>query len=62
MKHKNIEYAVRARPGRDEWIWTLYPKNAPIVNRVFKGTRDEAVIAARLGIDRWLAVHPVQDV
>jgi hypothetical protein len=61
VKHKNIEYAIRARPGRDEWIWTLYPKNAPIVNRVFKGTRDEAVIAARLGIDRWLTVHPVRD-
>jgi hypothetical protein len=57
MKYKTIEYAVRARPGRDEWIWTIYPKNAPTVARPFTGTRGEALTAAQRSIDRWLTDH-----
>jgi hypothetical protein len=57
MKYKTIEYAVRARPGRDEWIWTIYPENAPTVARPFTGTRGEALTAAQRSIDRWLTDH-----
>jgi hypothetical protein len=55
MKYKEIEFAVRARPGRDEWTWTIYPKDARDISREFTGSRGMAISAARQRIDRWLA-------
>src|ERR1700732_1098346 len=26
MEYRGIDYAVRARPGRNEWLWTISPK------------------------------------
>jgi hypothetical protein len=55
MRHRTIEYAVRARLGRDEWIWTIYPKGAAAIHRDHTGPRQGAVDAACRAIDRWLA-------
>jgi hypothetical protein len=57
MQYRTVEYAVRARPGRDEWIWTIYPKGAASIHRDYTGPRQEAVDAACRAIDRWLAEH-----
>jgi hypothetical protein len=54
MEYRGIEYAVRARPGRNEWLWTISPKNDRAITGQFTGTRDEAIAAARRAIARWL--------
>jgi hypothetical protein len=61
MKYKRIEFAVRARPGRDEWTWTIYQKDGRDFSREFTGSREEAICAARQKIDRWLTQHRTQD-
>jgi hypothetical protein len=53
MKYRRIEFAVRARPGRDGWTWTIYPKYARDFSREFTGSREEAIRAACRKIDRW---------
>jgi hypothetical protein len=58
MRHRTIEYAVRARLGRDEWMWTIYPQGAPAIDRAHTGSRQGAVEAACRAIDRWLAQNP----
>ncbi len=58
MEYRGIEYAVRARLGRDQWI---YPKDARTSNNVFIGTRHGAITAACRRIDRWLVEHRMQD-
>ena len=60
MKYRAVEYAVRARLGRDQWIWTIYPKNAPARNANHRGTRSEAFDEACRAIDRWLRNHRTQ--
>ena len=57
MEYRGIEFAIRARPGRDEWIWTIYPKDARDISCEFNGSRDEAIFVARQRIDRWLKEH-----
>jgi hypothetical protein len=54
MQHRSIEYAVRARPGRNEWLWTISPKQGSASTGQFTGTRDEAIAAARRAIVRLL--------
>jgi len=54
MEYRGIEYAVRARLGRNEWPWTIFPKNDRAITGQFTGTRDEAIAAARRAIARWL--------
>jgi hypothetical protein len=49
MEYRGVEYAVRARPGRDEWLWTIYPTGAPAFGRQLTGTRDRAVTHRRGG-------------
>jgi hypothetical protein len=61
MRYRRIEFAVRARPGRDEWTWTIYPKDARDFSREFTGSREEAICAACQKIDRWLTEHRTQD-
>jgi len=58
MEHRGIEYTIHARPGRNEWSWTIYPKNAPVVKGDVSGIRELAIAAARRAIDRWLEKHP----
>jgi hypothetical protein len=55
MEHMGIEFAVRARLGRNRWALTILPKNRGPITLDFTGTRDQAVAAAHQSIDRWLA-------
>ena len=52
MDYRGIEYTVRARPGHNKWVWTIFPKGTPAVACEFFGTRDEAIAAACKTIDR----------
>jgi hypothetical protein len=61
MEYRDIEYAVRARLGRDQWVWTIYPKDARASTNQFIGTRDGAIAAACRRIDRLLAESRLQD-
>ena len=54
MQYRGIEYAVRARLGRNEWLWTISPKQGSAITGQFTGTRDEAIAAARRAIVRLL--------
>jgi hypothetical protein len=58
MEHMGIEFAVRARLGRNSWVVTILPKNRPSVAFDFIGTRAEAIAAAHRSINRWLANNP----
>jgi hypothetical protein len=49
--HGHIEFAVRARLGRDSWALTILPKNRGPVTLDFIGTRDEAIAAAHRSIN-----------
>jgi hypothetical protein len=46
MEHRCIEYTVRARLGRHQWMWTIYVKDAPAITNQLIGTRDEAIADA----------------
>jgi hypothetical protein len=54
MEYRGIDYAVRARPGRNEWLWTISPKQGCAITGQFTGTRDDATAAARRAISRLL--------
>jgi hypothetical protein len=55
MEYMGIEFAVRARLGRNNWALTILPKNRGPITVDFIGTRDQAIAAAHRSIDRWLA-------
>jgi hypothetical protein len=46
MEHMGIEFAVRARLGRNNWALTILPKNRGPITLDFTGTRDQAISAA----------------
>jgi hypothetical protein len=50
-----IEFAVRARLGRNNWALTILYKSRGPVTIDFIGTRDQAIAAAHRSIARWLA-------
>jgi hypothetical protein len=54
MQHKGIDYMVRARPGRDEWTWTIYPPECFPRSGETRGRRDRAVEIAIQAIEVWL--------
>jgi hypothetical protein len=58
MEHRGIEFAVRARLGRNNWALTILPKDRPPITLDFIGTRDQAIAAAHKSINRWLANNP----
>jgi hypothetical protein len=53
MEHMGIEFAVRARLGRNNWALTILPKNRGPITLDFIGTRDQAIAAAHRSITRW---------
>ena len=55
MEHRGIEYAVRARPGRNRWTWTIYPDSKSIKGNI-EGNRLMAIAAACRAID-LLPIH-----
>jgi hypothetical protein len=54
MEYKGIEYAVRARPGPHQWVWTILPKGVAAFMSQFVGTKEGASADACRAIDRWL--------
>jgi hypothetical protein len=58
VKYMGIEFAVRARLGRNRWALTILPKNRGPITLDFIGTRDEAIAAAHRSIIRWIANNP----
>ena len=54
VEYMGIEFAVRARLGRNNWALTILPKNRGPVTFDFVGTRPEAIAAAHRSITRWL--------
>jgi len=54
MEYKGIEYAVRARPGPHQWVWTILPKGEAALMSQFVGSKERASADACRGIDRWL--------
>ena len=54
MEYMGMEFAVRARLGRNNWALTILPKNRGPVAVDFIGTRDQAIAAAHRSINRWL--------
>jgi hypothetical protein len=57
MEHKGIEYTVRARPGANQWLWTILPKDRAPIASAFEGSRRDATADACRAIDRWLERH-----
>jgi hypothetical protein len=53
MEYKGIEYAVRARPGPHQWVWTILPKGESALMGQFMGTKERASADACRAIDRW---------
>jgi hypothetical protein len=58
MEHMGIEFAVRARLGRNNWALTILHKNRGPIRLDFIGTRDQAIAAAHRSINRWLTNNP----
>jgi hypothetical protein len=58
MEYMGIEFAVRARLGRNNWALTILPKNRGPIRLDFIGTRDQAIAAAHRRINRWLENNP----
>ena len=54
MEHKGFQYIIRARPGQEEWTWTIYPTGGKPRDGQVTGMRGAAVIAAMRAIDSWL--------
>jgi hypothetical protein len=69
MEHKGIEYTVRARPGPNQWVWTILPKGRAYMASEFVGTQREAGISiealaediARRTLLQSLNVRPALD-
>jgi hypothetical protein len=58
MEYMGIEFAVRARLGRNKWALTILPKTRGPITFDFIGTRPEAIDAAHRSITRWLTDNP----
>jgi len=53
MEHKGITYTILARPGRDEWTWTVYLDKSEIKRGQVRG-RLRAEGRAHRVINDWL--------
>jgi hypothetical protein len=60
VEYMGIEFAVRARLGRNRWALTILPKNRGPFTFDFIGPRDQAIAAAHQSINRWLANNPTR--
>ena len=61
VRYRDIEFAIRARPGRNHWTWTILAEGKSPIAVSFYGTRDEAVMAACRGIDNWLTKRRIDN-
>jgi hypothetical protein len=59
MNHKDVEFLILARPGRDQWTVVIsYPRSTSPTKVPFEGSRDKAIAVARARIDGWLKRQP----
>ena len=54
MEHKGIRYLILARPGRDEWTWTVHLNDGTTKQGNVSGQRWTAEERALRAIDNWL--------
>jgi hypothetical protein len=57
MDHQGIEYMIRARPGANEWTWTVYLPEGQTKQGNVTGVRARAERAAINAIDTWLRAN-----
>jgi len=54
MEHRGIKYTILARPGRDEWTWTIYLDNGETKQGTYSGARSTAEKRVERAISDWL--------
>lgn len=54
MQYRGVRYEIRARIGKNNWSWTIYPAGESTQAGEIKGPRRRAVVACQLAIDRLL--------
>jgi hypothetical protein len=57
MEHRGIRYHILARIERGQWLVRTYPGTARPLEKLVKGTREDATKHAQLMIDQWLQKH-----
>jgi hypothetical protein len=54
MQHKGIEYSVQARPGPNQWTWTIHLGDGRTRRGEMSGTRASAEERAIRAVNEWL--------
>jgi hypothetical protein len=54
MEYRGIRYEIRARPGKNEWAWTVYAGGKIAHTGEITGTRRRVELTCQLVIDRML--------
>jgi hypothetical protein len=53
MQHKGIEYSVQARPGPNQWTWTIHLGGGRTRRGEMQGTRAMAEERAIRAVNEW---------
>src|SRR5437762_12692362 len=53
MEYRSVAYSIRARPGLDEWTWTIFRRDVMRTGE-FSGSRSALVAVVENKIDNWL--------
>jgi hypothetical protein len=61
MEYRGVEFTIRARPGRNQWTYTILPQDDAPIAAAFTGTREGAMARAHISIDRFLAKRRLQE-
>ena len=59
MQHKGIDYSVQARPGLNQWTWTIHLDGGRAKRGEMSGTRAMAEDRAIRAINEWLKSQKV---
>jgi hypothetical protein len=54
LDYKGIAYTIRAQPGANRWLWTIFPEGGLHIAGSVEGTRELAASRARQAIERCL--------